>query len=67
MLFFNSGISIQESDCKHGEIRLRDGSNILEGRLEICINQVWGTVCSVSFSADEAETVCRHLNFTSGL
>ena len=51
------------SNCSSGDIRLVNGTNELEGRLEICINNVWGTVCSQGFTADDAEVVCNQLNF----
>lgn len=51
------------SNCSNGDIRLVNGSNQLEGRLEICINNVWGTVCSQGFTADDAEVVCNQLKF----
>ena len=56
--------STMSSNCSYGDIRLVNGSNQLEGRLEICINNVWGTVCSRGFTADDAETVCNQLEFS---
>lgn len=49
-----------------GSVRLSDGPNPLEGRLEICINNAWGTVCPDEFSSDEAGIVCRSLGFDNG-
>ena len=34
------------ADCEDSDVRLVGGSTQYEGRLEVCINQVWGTVCS---------------------
>ena len=30
----------------------------LEGRVEVCINNAWGTVCDNLFGQEDAETVC---------
>lgn len=40
------GISTPVADCDDGEVRLADGNTQYEGRVEVCINRVWGTVCS---------------------
>ena len=36
-----------------------NGSNVLEGRVELCINNAWGTVCTDSISEDDVEVICR--------
>ena len=38
-----------------------DGTNPLEGRVEICISNAWGTVCDDAFSSEDAEVVCQQL------
>ena len=53
-------------DCKTGDIRVVNGSSPLEGRLEICINKAWGTVCHDSFSRDDAQVACRQLGNITG-
>ena len=55
-------LTTSEADCIDGEIRLSDGSNPLEGRLEICYNRAWGTVCDTGFSQNDADVVCRQLD-----
>ena len=41
-----------------------DGSDQYEGRLEICMNNVWGTVCDNMFDATDAAVACRQLGYS---
>ena len=51
----------EPDNCKTGEIRLVDGTEEYEGRLEVCINQVWGTVCSRYWYNTDTKVACRQL------
>ena len=51
----------QPVNCKTGDIRLVGGTKDFEGRLEVCINQVWGTVCSRSWGSTDTRVACRQL------
>ena len=53
----------QPVNCKTGNIRLVEGTKGYEGRLEVCINQVWGTVCSLSWDSTEIKVACRQLGY----
>ena len=53
--------STHMANCSNGDVRLVNGTTELEGRLEVCINNAWGTVCSRSFTADDADVVCQQL------
>lgn len=58
--------NITYEQCMDGDVRLRDGTNHLEGRLEICMNNAWGTVCEDEFTSAEARIVCSQLGFNEG-
>ena len=45
------------------DIRLVNGANQREGRVEVCLNGVWGSVCDDSWDDDDAGTVCTGLGY----
>ena len=45
-------------------MRLEDGVREYEGRIEICYNGEWGTVCDDRIRDPVAEVVCRQLGFS---
>ena len=51
------------SNCTHGEIRLVEGATTNQGRVEICINSVWGTVCDDGWGRLDANVVCKQLGY----
>ena len=50
--------------CNDGDIRLAGGTLEEEGRVEICMNEVWGTVCDDLFTAAEANVACGQLGYS---
>ena len=51
--------------CTNGDVRLVNGMNLLEGRIEICVNRDWNTVCDDSFSIEDATVICRQLGHST--
>ena len=48
---------------ENGDIRLRDGPNEYEGRVEIFWRHQWGTICDDSWSIEDANVVCEQLGY----
>ena len=51
--------------CAEGEVRLAGGDTTREGRVEICLDNEWGTVCDQMWDATDAAIVCRQLQLAS--
>ncbi|XP_066599757.1 uncharacterized protein teq isoform X5 [Prorops nasuta] len=45
------------------EIRLANGSNPMEGRVEVRHHGIWGTVCDDDFTNATAKVICRSLGY----
>ncbi|CAI8023573.1 Neurotrypsin [Geodia barretti] len=50
--------------CSTGEIRLIGGESEGEGRLEVCNNRRWGSVCGTQWTNRHTAVVCRYLGFS---
>ena len=63
----HTAITTEFANCSDGEVRLVDGSTPNEGRVEVCINQAWGTICGDSYwGSDDANVVCGQLGYLQG-
>ena len=55
-------VVVCQSGCgDEGDIRLVNGQSALEGRVEICLDNQWGTVCGDRWGDRDAIVVCRQL------
>ena len=57
------GLSTMPSNCTSGVIRLSGEQSPVSGRLEICINQAWGTLCNYQWDVRDARVACSELGF----
>ena len=51
--------------CQDTSLRLVGGPSASEGRVEVCINETWGTICDNSWSTNDANIVCGQLGYLS--
>ena len=51
--------------CFDGEIKLVGGTSDSEGRVEVCLNGQWGTVCHDFWGSVDAQVACRQLGFST--
>ena len=59
-----AGVRCTGTTCTEGDIRLQ-GGNTTTGRVEICHNNIWGTVCNELWGSADARVACLQLGLPS--
>jgi len=52
-------------ECTTGDLRLDGGPNDRHGRVELCFEGAWGTVCDDDWDDTNAQVICRQLGFSA--
>ena len=60
----DAGVRCTGTTCTQGAIRLQGGTTT-QGRVEICNNNIWGTVCDDLWGTVDAQVACRQLGFST--
>ncbi len=52
--------------CSTGDVRLAEGATPSEGRIELCSDDYWRSICSEGWDVEDASVVCQQLGLSTG-
>ena len=61
--YLHAALGTPNEGCFHGDVRLAGEDSPLVGRVEVCVNGIWGTVCDKQWDTNDANVVCSQLGF----
>ncbi|KAL5489108.1 hypothetical protein EMCRGX_G018163 [Ephydatia muelleri] len=61
--YSNSDESYCTYTCKTGAVRLVASAFTSQGTVEVCYENIWGSVCSISWDSSDASVVCKQLGY----
>ena len=53
--------------CDEGTYRLVDGDIEQEGRIEVCVNGVWGSFCDYGWNNIDAYVFCSSMGYAGSI
>ncbi len=62
-MWLYEGTITKPANCSDGNVRLVGGSGSHEGRVEVCMNQAWGTICDNGWDSRDGNIICNQLGF----
>ena len=55
--------NVEPGQCDQGAVRLSGGFIDQEGRVEVCHDNVWGSICDDGWDNTDAHVICGQLGY----